>query len=252
MTAHSAEAHDDLIAEELMAVLCAREVRGGERFGVGVESPIPIVGALLAKRLLAPSAILSSRGAPGGPPLVGSHEFSSLAQQGKIGLFFLSAVQIDEQANINLQYAGHGPQRRSFLGAFAAPIYYATIKRIVLFRAEHSPRVFVKQVDYITAAGRPQAGERRAGGPSKIITPLAVLRVPETGGIELESFHPGQSVETVSAATGFPLVIPSDVHETPRPTAAEMQVLRMSIYPQLGPAAVPWLARLRSSPSSSH
>ena len=234
---------DTTSPEELMAVLCAREIRNGERFGVGVESPIPMVGALLAMRLSAPSAINVSRSLPGGPLLFGSHEFTSLAQRGKVGLFFLSAVQIDEHANINLQYIVRNGTKKSFMGAFAAPIYYSVVKRIVLFRAEHSPRVFVKKVDCVTAAGRAGRRERRIGGPSKIITSRAVLRIdPLNGAIELESFHPGESPDTACEATGFPLRVASDVHETPALSEAEARELRDFVYPKLGPSTIPWLA----------
>lgn len=228
--------------EEFMAVLCSREIHNDERFGVGVESPIPMVGALLAKHLAAPRAIVASRGLPGGPLLVGSHEFTSLAQRGKIDLFFLSAVQIDEHANINLQFIYQDGRKKSFLGAFAAPIYYSVIKRVVLFRAEHSPRVFVKNVDCVTASGRAGLHERRQGGPSKIITSRAVLRINhKTGAIELESFHPGQTVAAVRAATGFPLQVPNDVRETPVATEEEIRTLNEIVYPRLGPATIPWL-----------
>lgn len=235
---------EDLNADEFMAVLCAREIRNGERFGVGVESPIPVVAALLALNLSAPQAILASRGVPGGPLLVGSHEFTALAQQGKVDLFFLGAVQIDEEANINLQYVGQGANRKAFLGAFAAPVYYSVIKRVVLFRSEHSPRVFVKRVDNVTASGRSDPRARRWGGPSRIITPRAVLRMsPTSGRIELESFHPGHSVDSVQDATGFALEVGADVHETAPPSPAELHTLNTIVYPRLGPKAVPWLAR---------
>lgn len=231
-----------LHAEEFMSILCAREVRNGDRFGVGVESPIPVVGALLAKSLSAPDAVVLSRGVPGGPMLVGSHEFSSLAQQGRVDLFFLAAVQVDAQADLNLQYVGRGPQRRAFLGAFAAPVYLSVIPRVVLFRTEHSPRVFVPRVDYVTAAARSDPRVRRRGGPSKILTPRAVLRVSRTDGrIELESYHPGESIDSVQGATGFELRVPDDVHETPAPTDAELSALHAQVYPRLGPKAVPWL-----------
>jgi glutaconate CoA-transferase, subunit B len=234
----------DFNAEEFMAILCAREIRNGERFGVGVESPIPLVGALLALNLSAPRARLASRGIPGGPLLVGSHEFTSLAQQGKVDLFFLGAVQIDEEANLNLQYVGQGANRKAFLGAFAAPIYYSVITRVVVFRTEHSPRVFVKRVDCVTAAGRTAPRARRRGGPSKIITPRAVLRVsPVTGRIEIESFHPGETVASVQDATGFALEVPADVRETAPPSQAEFETLNTVVYPRLGPSAVPWLVR---------
>lgn len=225
-----------------MAVLCAREIHDGERIGVGVESPIPLVGALLARTLSAPGVIIGSRGVPGGARLVGSHEFTQLAQSGKIDLFFLAAAQVDAQANINLQYIIENGRRKRFFGAFAAPIYYAVARRTVLYRVEHSPRVLVNAVDCITATGWAAARERRLGGPTKIITGRAVLRVDhERRTIELESFHPGETLATVQAATGFELVIPDDVRETPPPTEAEKRALREHVYPALSPAAVPWL-----------
>ena len=52
-----------------------------------------------------------------------------------------------------------------------------------------------------------------------MITTLAVFRFdPATAEMVLASYHPGQSVETVRAATGWDLRVAPDVRETrPRP-----------------------------------
>jgi glutaconate CoA-transferase subunit B len=42
----------------------------------------------------------------------------------------------------------------------------------------------------------------------------------------LASYHPGQSVESVRAATGFTLGTAPDVRPTPTPTAAELAIVR--------------------------
>ncbi len=217
--------------EELMATLCAREIRDEETVGVGVQSPVATAAAFLAQRLHAPHARYA---APGMGPqlLVGSKEVTALAQRGKMDLFFLSAAQIDGHANINLQYVGAPPHpKHRFPGAFAAPVYYYIMGRVVLFRAEHSPRVFVPKLDYVTATGQSPPSARRRGGPSKVITPIAVLAFNAgTGLLELESFHPGQSVESVREATGFDLPVPSTVHETEVPTALELATLRGPVH----------------------
>ncbi len=222
----------DYLPDELMAVLLAREVHAHERVGVGVQSPIGTAGLLLAKYLTAPTARITLRGFPGVQPLIGSKEFTCLAASGKVDLFFLSAAQIDAGANINLQYLGdvQHPTRR-FYGAFAAPVYYYVVKRTVLFRAEHSPRVFVRRVDFVTAAGGDGVAPHRLGGPTVVVTPKALLAFNRSSGcLELASFHPGETVETVRAATGFDLPVAADAQQTSPPSSAELQALRGPVY----------------------
>lgn len=204
-----------------MAVLCARQIHAGARFGIGVAAPIPLLGARLALALHARDAVPLGRNLPGGVPLTGSLDLTALVLQGRVDLFFLSAAQIDARGAINLQYAGRGPHRRSFFGAFAAPVYYPAISRTILFREEHSPRVFVEQVDYLTASP-PQHGE----APVRVITSKAVLRLErERGVFVLESIHPGETLESVRAATGFLLPLAPDFHHTPLSTEAERTTL---------------------------
>lgn len=42
----------------------------------------------------------------------------------------------------------------------------------------------------------------------------------------LASYHPGRSVAAVRAATGWDLRVAPDVGETPRPSPAELQIVR--------------------------
>lgn len=219
-------------AEELMAVVMAREIRDGECVGVGVQSAVASAAALLARHTSAPEARFAIRGFPGVHPLIGSREFTMLAQRGKVDLFFLSFAQVDQHANINLQYLGdfRHPAKR-FYGAFAAPVYYYAVWRTILFRTEHSPRVFVPEVDYVTASARRQAGLDRRGGPVKVVTPLAVLGYdPARQRLRLESYHPGQSIESVRDATGFRLRLSPTVGETPAPRPDELGALRGPVY----------------------
>jgi glutaconate CoA-transferase subunit B len=45
-------------------------------------------------------------------------------------------------------------------------------------------------------------------------------------GAELASYHPGQSVDSVRAATSWPLRAAADVHETVPPTDEELRFVR--------------------------
>ncbi|HEY8812586.1 MAG TPA: CoA synthetase [Candidatus Dormibacteraeota bacterium] len=202
-----------------MAAVIAREVRDGENVGIGVNSPIPAAGVLLARHLHAPTAQIRLRGIADGVPLIGSKEFFDLAQRGRLDLFFLSGIQIDPAGRINLHRAGG----RRFPGAYGSAVLYPLVKRVILFRTEHSPRVFVPRLDFVSASGRPHL----------VVTPKAVLAPGEDGLLELVSWHPGETAATVAAATGFDLRVRPGAAETPRPTDVELRVLREAVYPEM-------------------
>ena len=202
-----------------MAAVIAREVRDGENVGIGVNSPIPAAGVLLARRLHAPAAQIRLRGIADGVPFIGSKEFFDLAQRGKLDLFFLSGIQIDPAGRINLHRAGG----RRFPGAFGSAVLYPLVKRVILFRTEHSPRVFVPKLDFVTASGRPHL----------VVTPKAILAPDEDGLLELVSWHPGETASRVAAATGFELRVRPGAAETRGPSEEELRILREVVYPEM-------------------
>ena len=60
-----------------------------------------------------------------------------------------------------------------------------------------------------------------------MVTTLGVFRFdPATCQMYLASYHPGQSVESVRAATGFDLAVASDVAPTPTPSGQELAIVR--------------------------
>ena len=208
-----------------MACLVARALQDGETVGVGVNSPIPACGVLLAQRTHAPRLRFRLPGVEGTVPFQGSKEFFDFAQRGRLDVFFLSGVQIDAHANINLHVLGEYERpRRRFPGAFGSAVLYPVVRRVILFRTEHTPRAFVPHVDFVSASG----------SPDRVITPLAVLGYDRrTRRLELDSYHPGQSIERVQAATGFQLPVRPTVHQTRPPSPRELAVLREQVYPAL-------------------
>ncbi len=208
-----------------MACAISRAIRDGDRVGIGVNSPIPAAGVLLARRTHAPRVRFRLPGVEGAVPFLGSKEFFDFAQRGELDVFFLSGVQIDMRGRINLHVLGeYDRPRRRFPGAFGSAVLYPVVPRVILFRTEHSPRVFVPSVDFVTASGT----------PDRVVTPMAVLGFDRLAGrLVLDSYHPGQSIEGVRAATGFDLPLAAGVGETPPPSAEEMRVLREEVYPRL-------------------
>ena len=52
-----------------------------------------------------------------------------------------------------------------------------------------------------------------------------------SGMMQLDTYHPGVSIDKIKAHTGFDLIVSSDVHETPLPSHDELGLLREEIDP---------------------
>ena len=218
--------------EELMAAVIAREVGDGETVAVGTLAPIPASGVLLAHFTQAPRARVVILNHPDYWPFRGgSKEFYDFAQRGSFDLFFLSGGQIDQHGNLNLIAAGDParPKVRFPGGAGAAMLYY-TAGRVVVFRATHSPKVFVERVDTVTSPGSTPSAVRRRGGPSKVVTPLCVFRFDRDRGVlVVASLHAGVERTELARRTGFPLEYDPMVGVTPEPTREELRALRTRV-----------------------
>ena len=232
--------------EELMAAVIAREVRDGETVAVGTLAPIPASGVLLAHFTHAPSARVVIINHPDFWPFrTGSKEFYDFAQRGGFDLFFLSGGQIDQFGNLNLIAVGDVERPRvRFPGGAGAPMLYYIARRVVLFRAEHSPRTFVARVDHVGSPGSTPPGVPRPGGPSKAVTPLCVFRFePTRGRFAVESLHPGVSRDELARRTGFDLAWAEGAGETAPPSPDELLVLRTRVRESVAKAYPRWAAQ---------
>jgi glutaconate CoA-transferase subunit B len=218
--------------EELMAVVIAREVRDGETVAVGTLAPVPASGVLLASMSHAPRARVLILNHPDYWPFRGgSKEFYDFAQRGGLDLFFLSGGQIDRHGNLNLIAIGDAARPRVRLpgGAGSAMLYYLP-RRVIVFRTDHSPRVFVERVDHVAAPGCTPPDVPRPGGPWKAVTPLCVFRFDRTRGLlVVEALHPGVERAELERRTGFSVEYAPEVATTPPPTSAELALLRTRV-----------------------
>jgi glutaconate CoA-transferase subunit B len=219
-----------------MAVALARMLRNGECIFFGVASPLPMVAALLAKRLHAPDLVILTL--PGGvspspdvlpvstvdPRLLDGAaarvtlaDIFDLSARGRLDTAFLGGVQIDRSGRINMSAIGdpHHPKVRLPGGAGSAALM-PTARRTVIWRTRHDTRTFVPELPFVTAAGN----------VDRVVTPLCVLRRVD-GLLTVESVHPYSSPDEVRAATGFPLSVDAATPVTPPPTAQEIASLRV-------------------------
>lgn len=209
--------------EELLAVTIARLVGDARHVAVGAASPIPATGAFLLKQKNPSLRISLLQKRTGNPFTEGSRELFDLAGQGRIDVFFLGGAQLDGEANINLVEA----EGKRFPGSFGSAFMYFTAGKTILFREEHSPRVLVKKVDFVSAPGWSPPEVERRGGPAALLTGKALFSwQKEKKRFRLESVHPGSSAEDVRANTGFEFDTPAKVLETPAPSETEIKVLR--------------------------
>jgi glutaconate CoA-transferase, subunit B len=216
-------------AEEMIAVAISREVRDGETVAVGTLAPVPAAGVLLAHLSHAPRAtVLIFNHEDYWPFRNGSKEFYDYAQRGNFDLFFLSGGQIDRHGNLNLITIGaHDHPRLRFPGGAGSAMLYYLARRVILFRLDHTPRIFVDRVDAIASPGSSPPDVVRPGGPWKAITPLCVFRFdPTRRELVVESIHPGVSLEELRRRTGFAVEPPAPPALTAPPAPEELALLR--------------------------
>jgi len=210
--------------EELLAVAIARLIGDSRHVAVGAASPIPAMAVFLLRERnggMPRVSLLQKRS--GNPFTEGSRELFDLAGQGRIDVFFLGGAQIDGEANINLVEA----EGKRFPGSFGSAYMYFAAKKTILFREEHSKRVLVPKVEFISAPGWSPPDVERRGGPAALITGKALFAwLKDQRRFRLESVHPGYSVEQIVESTGFKFDCPDRVPTTPEPDAASLDLLR--------------------------
>lgn len=245
---------------ELMACVFARQITDNSMVGVpGVRSEVALAAVGLAARLYTQNLLfvnmsiiraqdhLRSLTLTGftfeyerlrsAPAIYEQDRFYDLLHRGSIDYMFGGGMQIDQWANTNTVAVGgwERPTLRGPGGAGLSSVTYA--QRYFLWLNEHSTRVFVPEVDFISAAGphaRRKAGGYRPGGVPDVATPLATFSIePDTLRLSLRSVHEGVDPATVVRNTGFDLgPMDGEVPVTAPPTPEELATLRNEVDPR--------------------
>ncbi|HET8567452.1 MAG TPA: CoA-transferase [Candidatus Limnocylindria bacterium] len=235
---------------EIMVAQAAREIRDRERVFVGMR--LPLIAFVVAKRTHAPRAvglfelgIVRDEPAPellytmGDTPNVSGAvwcartiDLMGLLQRGEVEAGFIGGAEIDAHGNLNTTAVGGDRSRPKVqLPGSGGGADIASLAQRLIVIMPHDKRRLRERVDFITSPGYLAGGDarRRAGlprgGPSVLITTLGVFRFPD-GEAVLVSYHPGQSVGSVRAATGWELRVADDVRETEPPSADVLRVIR--------------------------
>ena len=237
---------------EYCAIACAEVFRGDGEVMASAFGTAPALGARLAKLTFAPDLVLTDGdaalmvGAPalGTPPsdlVLESHmpyrKVFDVVWSGRRNLIMM-ASQIDRTGNQNISAIGDWSRPKAQLvGVRGAPgntVNHSTSYWV----PNHSTRSFVEQVDVVSGVGYQRAA---AAGPSatrfheirRVISNLGVFDFETPDKVmRLRSVHPGVTVDEVVEATGFALVVPSEVPDTRLPAPEELDLIRTVLDPR--------------------
>ncbi|HEY7225594.1 MAG TPA: CoA-transferase [Micromonosporaceae bacterium] len=234
---------------EVCVVACAEVWRGDAEILASPIGVIPTLAARLARATFAPDLLLSDGEARlvagtwaiGDPPAVVEGWLPMRAVfdivWGGRRHVMMAPSQVDRYGNTNIAAIGdHARPTAALLGFRGAP--GNTVNHPTSYWVpRHGPRSFVSTVDVVCGVGYDRAA---AAGPAasrfhdlrRVVSNLGVFdfATPDHR-MRLASVHPGVTVDEVVRATGFELVVPVDVPQTRRPTAAEVELIRTVIDP---------------------
>lgn len=230
----------DVLPREVLICTIARLLDGVRHVAVGASSPIPAAGAMLLRAMKEADGTVGPRISILGSVehnffTNGSAELFDCAGQGRIDAFFLGGGQIDGFGNVNLVGTGDYPRSSvRWPGSFGSAYLYFVVPRVILFREEHTPRVFVEKVDFISAPGVSPEGVFRSGGPVALLTGKGLFRFDKTRpGFELESVHPGHDLAEIKQATGFQFAHDAEPRQTQLPDRPTLDLLRGRVFDEL-------------------
>jgi len=242
----------DATLAEVCAVACAEAWRGDGEILASPIGLLPMLGVRLAAMTFEPDLVYTDGdalqlaapipigAADDAPKLVDAWmpfaKMFDVAWAGKRHVM-MGATQIDQFGNQNIACIGPWAKPKAqLLGVRGAPgntVNHATSYWI----PQHSTRVFVEHVDCVSGIGYDRAA---AAGPSasrfheirRVVSNLGVFDFETPNhAMRVRSLHPGVSIDDIAAATGFPLVIPTDLGETPAPSDEQLRVIREVLDP---------------------
>jgi acyl CoA:acetate/3-ketoacid CoA transferase beta subunit len=242
----------DVTRAEVCIVACAEAWRGGGEIMASPFGTVPALGARLARLTFEPDLVLTD-----GEAALMANTPSLAAKKDELVLeawmpyrrvfdvlwsgrrhIMMMASQVDRFGNQNLSAIGDWAKPKAqLIGVRGAPgnsINHTTSYWV----PAHSPRTFVERVDMVCGVGYDRAA---AAGPAAtrfhdvrfVVSNLGVFDFDTADhAMRLRSVHPGVEVDDVVAATGFELVVPTQVPVTRAPTDDELELVRMVLDPK--------------------
>ncbi len=246
-----------------MVVSLARVIDDEDAIILGSFTPLAYAAYNLAKLTNAPNAlIVGYSGVDPYPFQMGFHTSEAACTKYSAGLWSMteciealhfrgagdveavSSGQMDANGDINISWlpmpikgedgkpTGEFNTRGLRLpGGAGAPVVFGLHRKSVAYFPNHSKRLFVPKVNYITGTRFFLTDEERRAqglrpGPMVVVTNLCVMEMKERGKWRVVSLHEGVSGQDVIENTGFPVEIPEDCPVTEAPSIQEVELIK--------------------------
>jgi len=234
---------------EVCAVACAEAWRGDGEIVASSIGTVPTIGARLAALTFSPDLVLTDGDAlmtaeplPVGAPADAPRVVEGWLPFGKMfdllwwgrRHVMMGATQVDRFGNQNIACIGPWAKPKAMLlGVRGAP--GNTVNHPTSYWVpNHSPRVFVERVDFVSGVGYDRVPAGAAVHEIRVVVSnLGVFDfdTPDHS-MRVRSLHPGVTMDEVRAATAFELAVDGHAPETRPPTDDELRLIRDVIDPQ--------------------
>src|SRR3989338_4013376 len=248
-------------------MICAASKVLEDNKTVVVGTGLPMLASMLAQKTHAPNLLLMFEAGgiapllPALPLSVGDSrthykslvatsmpEIMETCARGMVDYAFLGGAQIDRFGNLNSTMIGtdyERPKVRLPGSGGANDLASLCWNTIIIMKMDRHK--FVEKLDFLTTPGyltgagtREKAGLPPGTGPLKVITGWCVLSFEkETREMEIESLHPGITLEEVQNRCSFKLRVGEgakgrigEILRTKEPTQKELEILRREIDPK--------------------
>jgi glutaconate CoA-transferase subunit B len=251
----------DYSPSEMIVTAGARQLEDNKVIFAGTG--LPMVGITLAQLTNGPNIIPVFEAGSVGPTLnrslplsVGDSRTTSranfvqglnsafeLTQRGFIDIGFIGGAEIDPFGNLNSTMIGNFPDNYlkptvRLPGSGGAGDMACSCTHTILI-VQHEKRRFVETLQFQTSSGHLDGSKdarKKAGfqgkGPKCVITTKALMGFDgATKRMKIMATMPGETVESVQEATGFELLIDSNVYEFEPPSKEEIRLIREVIDP---------------------
>ncbi len=245
---------------EFMICTASRFLEDGKTVVVGTG--LPMLAAMLAQKTQAPNLLMMFEAGgiapllPSLPMSVGDSrthykslvatsmpEIMETCARGMVDYAFLGGAQIDKYGNLNSTMIGTNyekPKVRLPGSGGANDLASLCWNTIIIIKMDKHK--FVEKLDFLTTPGyltgagsREKAGLPPNAGPLKVITDCCVIGFDkETKEMQIESLHPGITLEEVQNRSSFKINVKAGLKAAPitkEPTQKELKILRKEIDP---------------------
>lgn len=232
MTARALEDRKTVFAGVGIPLVAARLAQKTHAPNISIMMEGGIIGANL-KPGVVPLSTNEARGARRAKALCSIADIFLYQQRGFIDYGMVGGSQIDKYGNLNTSIIGVVDKPRARLpGGGGGNDIMSSASRLII-TMPHEKKRFVEKVDFVTSPGYLTGDDSREraglifGGPSKVVTNLAILGFDERSKrMRVVALHFGTSLEDVLANTSFELIVPKDIPVISPPTDEELTAVR--------------------------